>query len=237
MSTSGTAAFNLELTDLIEEAFERCGSELRSGYHFTTARRSLNLLTIEWANRGINLWSIEEGLIPLAQGQAVYALPADTIDILESAVRTASGGVTTDMRLARTSATTYAGITNKASQGRPTQVWVDRQTHADPPAGPPSLRPLRAVLWPVPDGAQMALVYWRMRRTQDVADGSNTVDIPFRFLEALTAGLAYKLAAKLPGVDPNRAQFLKAEYEEQFQRAAEEDREKADLHITPRIGR
>ena len=131
MTTSGTTTFNLNLNELVEEAFERCGAELRTGYDLRTARRSLNLLTIEWANRGINLWTIEQGSIPLVQGQITYDLPADTIDLLEHVVRTQSGQQgQTDINISRISVDTYATIPNKNAQGRPIQVWINRQSGA-----------------------------------------------------------------------------------------------------------
>jgi hypothetical protein len=130
MSTIGTESFNLDLNNLVEEAFERAGSELRSGYNMRTARRSLNLLTIEWANRGVNLWTIEEGQIPLVQGQVTYPLPNDTIDLIEHVVRTSNGvqSTQTDINITRISVSTYATIPNKITQGRPIQVWVDRKS-------------------------------------------------------------------------------------------------------------
>ena len=128
MSTTGTTAFNLDLNNLIEEAFERCGAELRSGYDMRTARRSLNLLTIEWANRGLNLWTIEQNVIPMVQGQICYALPVDTIDILDMVIRTQTGVGQTDININRISSSTYSTIPNKNAQGRPIQVWIDRQT-------------------------------------------------------------------------------------------------------------
>jgi len=128
MTTTGSTIFNLDLNNIIEEAFERCGDELRTGYNMRTARRSLNLLTIEWANRGINLWTIEQGLIPMVQGQITYALPVDTIDLLDSVVRTQTGVEQTDINISRISVSTYATIPNKNAQGRPIQVWIDRQS-------------------------------------------------------------------------------------------------------------
>ena len=128
MSTSGLSAFNLDLTELVEEAFERCGKELRSGYDLKTARRSINLLTIEWANRGINLWTIEQGQIPMVTGQAIYALPVDTIDLLDTVVRTGSNQNQIDINITRISESTYMTIPTKNAQGRPIQVWVNRQS-------------------------------------------------------------------------------------------------------------
>lgn len=226
MTATITTAFTLDLADLCEEAFERCGSEMRSGYDLRTARRSLNLLTIEWANRGINLWTIEQGEIPLHTGVATYALPADTIDLLDQVIRTGSGTTQSDLIIPRISSSTYASIPTKNAQGRPVQVWIDRQ------AGNPQVH-----IWPTPQApdAQYTLVYWRMRRMTDAGDATNTQDIPFRFIPAMVAGLAYYLAMKLPGIDLNRAIALKTEYEEQYQRAAEEDRDKAPMRITPRV--
>jgi hypothetical protein len=130
MSTSGTSTFNLDLNNLIEEAFERCGQELRSGYDMRTARRSLNLLTVEWANRGINLWTIEQGQIDLVTGQAIYAIPTNTIDLLDHVVRQNNGVQSTqvDLNITRISESTYSTIPNKLTQGRPIQVWLNRQT-------------------------------------------------------------------------------------------------------------
>jgi hypothetical protein len=232
MTTSGTSAFNLDLTFLVEEAFERCGAELRTGYDLRTARRSLNLLTIEWANRGINLWTVEEGSIPLVQGQAVYDLPVDTIDLLEHVIRTQSGQGQTDINITRISVDTYATIPNKNAQGRPIQVWINRQSGADNPVT--GVANPQINVWPAPDQNNLyTFVYWRMRRIQDIGQGVNTPDIPFRFLPCMVAGLAYHLARKVPG-GLERLPMLKAEYEELWQQAADEDREKAALRIAPR---
>lgn len=232
MTTSGTSAFNLNLNDLVEEAFERCGAELRTGYDLRTARRSLNLLTIEWANRGINLWTIEQGSIPMVQGQIVYDLPIDTIDLLEHVVRTQTGQQQTDITINRISIDTYSTIPNKNAQGRPIQVWINRQSGADYPVdgvANPNIN-----VWPAPDQSNYyTFVYWRLRRLQDAGDGVTTQDIPFRFLPCLVAGLAYHLSLKVPGA-LDRSMGLKAQYEELWQQAADEDREKAPLRIAPR---
>jgi hypothetical protein len=313
MTTSGTSTFNLDVNDLIEEAFERCGKELRTGYDFRTARRSLNLLTIEWANRGINLWTIEEGQIPLYPNQVIYALPNDTIDLLDQVTRTNAGvgSNQVDININRISESTYSTIPNKYAQGRPIQVWINRQTgeanattanvatqavqaadttiYLDDVTGlaaagfirldselisysnltqtgntagylsycgrgqqntiatshaigtdvyvarPPSIN-----IWPVPNQGSTGnpyymFVYWRMRRMQDAGSGVKSQDIPFRFLECMVAGLAYKMSMKLPDMDPNRIMALKAEYEQQFQLAADEDREKASVRFVPRV--
>lgn len=232
MTTSGTTAFNLNLNDLIEEAFERCGAELRTGYDMRTARRSLNLLTIEWANRGINLWTIEQGSIPLVEGQIVYDLPIDTIDLLEHVVRTQTGEQQTDITINRISIDTYSTIPNKNAQGRPIQVWINRQSGADYPVT--GVKSPQINVWPAPDqSSYYTFVYWRLRRLQDAGDGVTTQDIPFRFLPCLVAGLAYHLSLKIPGA-LDRSMGLKAQYEELWQQAADEDREKAPLRIAPR---
>lgn len=302
MSTSGLSAFNLDLTELVEEAFERCGKELRSGYDLKTARRSINLLTIEWANRGINLWTIEQGQIPMVTGQAIYALPVDTIDLLDTVVRTGTGQNQIDINITRISESTYITIPTKNAQGRPIQVWVNRQsgnvnnavsgylngaiTATDTTinlistAGLPSSGFINIELetvmyqnvsgnqllncfrgqnnsnaashptntpvyqnflpninvWPTPNppGDQYTFVYYRLRRVQDSGGGVSTQDIPFRFINCMVAGLAYNLSVKLPDVAPERVLFLKQDYEQQFQLAADEDREKASIRFVPR---
>lgn len=314
MTTTGTSAFNLDVNDLVEEAFERCGKELRTGYDLRTARRSLNLLTIEWANRGINLWTIEEGQIPLYPNQIVYALPNDTIDLLDQVVRTnaGSGPTQADININRISESTYSTIPNKYATGRPIQVWINRQTgeanattaqvatqavgvadttiylnnvtqiatsgfikldselisYSSLTQPSPSstagyisycgrgqqntipathsigtavsvVRPPSVNIWPIPNQGSVGnpfymFVYWRMRRMQDTGTGTKTQDIPFRLIECMVAGLAYKLSIKLPGVDPTRIMALKAEYEQQWQLAADEDREKASSRFVPR---
>ena len=303
-TTSGTSAFNLDLNDLIEEAFERCGKELRSGYDFRTARRSLNLLTIEWANRGINLWTIEQGQILMNSYQAIYPLPIDTIDLLDQVIRTNNGSQSNqiDININRISESTYSTIPNKNTNGRPIQVWINRQTGLSPAtsatalsggisstdttitvANGASLPPAGFVnigsetigyqnivgnqilnawrgqngttaaahltgaqvtpnnlpcinVWPTPNppGDQYTFVYWRMRRIQDAGNGVNVGDIPFRFIPCMVAGLAYYLSIKLPEVSPERVAVLKADYEQQWTLAEQEDREKAAIRFVPR---
>lgn len=309
MTTSGTTAFNLDLNDLIEEAYERCGLELRSGYDFRTARRSLNLLTVEWANRGINLWTVEQGQITMNTGQAMYALPNNTIDLLDHVIRQNQGSSSNqiDINISRISEPTYSTIPNKLTTGRPIQVWINRQSGQSsvtastlsanitststtielsdvtvlPAAGfiqldtelisyntltlastsgtagtltnlgrgqqgtipashtsgavvtlvnPPSIN-----VWPTPNaGGGYTFVYWRMRRVQDAGTGVRDQDIPFRFIPCMVAGLAYYIAMKKPEVSPDRILMLKQDYEQQFQLAADEDREKAPLRFVPR---
>jgi len=232
MATTGTSAFNLDLNNIIEEAFERAGSELRTGYDMRTARRSLNLLTIEWANRGINLWTIEQGEIALTQGTIAYNLPVDTIDLLDHVVRTGTGENQSDINISRISVSTYSTIPNKNATGRPIQVWINRQSGATEPTTGVAYPQIN--VWPAPDQSSFyTFVYWRMRRIQDAGNGVNTQDIPFRMLPCLVAGLAYYLAMKIPDALP-RLEMLKMAYEEQWTLASSEDREKASLRLAPR---
>jgi hypothetical protein len=234
MTTSGTSTFNLNLNELVEEAFERCGAELRTGYDLKTARRSLNLLTIEWANRGINLWTIEQGSIPLVQGQITYDLPIDTIDLLEHVIRTNAGTTSNqlDININRISADTYITIPNKNAQGRPIQVWINRQSGATYPVD--GVANPQINVWPAPEQSNYyVFFYYRLRRMQDAGNGITTQDIPFRFLPCMVAGLAYYLSLKLPGA-MERTGLLKQMYDEAWQQAADEDREKAPLRIAPR---
>jgi hypothetical protein len=224
MATSGVANFNLDLSEIVEEAFERAGGELRTGYDLRTARRSLNLLFMDWANRGINMFTFEQGTINLVPGTATYNLPTDTVDLLEHVIRTGAGNESTqaDLTITRISVSTYATIPNKLQQARPIQIWVER---LDTP---------RVTLWPVPDNSQTyQLVYWRMRRIQDAGDGVNTMDMPFRFIPCMVAGLAYYLALKVPGA-AERLGVLKEQYDEAWQLASGEDQEKAALRFVPR---
>ena len=307
MTTSGSTAFNMPFTEIAEEAWERAGRELRSGYDLQTARRSMNLMTIEWQNRGINMWTIEQGVVDLVQGQATYALPDDTIDLLEQSIRTGANNTATqsDLNLNRISISTYSSIPNKITQSRPIQVVIHRdsgQTYPTgitlaatasstdttitlsgvaglPPAGfikleneilnyghivgnvlqncfrgqqgttaathtvggvaiPAYWEQVPAVtVWPVPDNVQTyQMVYWRMRRVQDAGAGVETSDMNFRFFPCLVAGLAYYIAMKVPEL-VDRVPMLKAVYEEQFELAAAEDREKAPIRFVPRMGR
>ncbi len=226
MATSGTTTFNLDLNEAVEEAFERCGAELRTGYDLKTARRSLNLMFSDWANRGINMWTIEQGQQVLTPGTATYTLPADTVDLMEHVIRTGAGNVSTqvDLTITRISVSTYASIPNKLQTARPIQVWIDRLQPA------PTF-----TVWPVPDNSQTyTFVYWRLRRIQDAGvGGTYTQDIPFRFLNALVAGLAYYLSMKLPDA-LERMPMLKQQYDEAWELASTEDREKASVRFVPR---
>jgi hypothetical protein len=301
MATSGIATFNLDLTEIVEEAFERAGSELRTGYDLRTARRSLNLLFADWANRGVNMWTFDQGTINLVPGQNTYPLPTDTVDLLEHVIRTGAGNAATqaDLTITRISVSTYATIPNKLQQARPIQVWIQRldgQTSAvgttisatitatDTTVVVASAASLPATgfiligsetigygyasgntlyncvrgqnnttaaahtagdgvyvqnlpaitVWPTPDNSQTyQFVYWRLRRIDDVGGGVNTMDVPFRFLPCMVAGLAYYLALKVPN-GSQRLDILKAQYDEAWQLAADEDREKASVRFVPR---
>jgi hypothetical protein len=229
---SGTDTFNLNLNDIVEEAFERCGAELRSGYDLRTARRSLNLMLAEWANRGINLWTLDTGTITMSPGTATYTLPVDTVDLLDHVVRTGSGTTQIDINITRISSSTYLSIPNKNATGRPIQVWINRLSGATSATGS-TVNPTITV-WPAPDNSTVyTFVYTRLKRMQDAGNGINGQDIPFRFLPVLVAGLSYYLSMKLPGADA-RSPALKLVYEEEWQRAADEDREKAAIRFVPR---
>lgn len=299
-NTSGSTGFNLDLTELVEEAFERVGSEMRTGYDLKTARRSLNLLFADWANRGVNMWTFEQGTIDLVQGQNTYALPNDTVDLLEHVIRTQANQQSNqaDLTITRISVSTYATLPNKLQQARPIQVWVQRMdgqqslattlngainattdtiTVADA-TGLPSTGFIKidneyiqygyidgntlyncfrgqnnstaashltaasvywarlpaVTVWPTPDGAQTyQFVYWRMRRVQDAGGGVNVMDVPFRFVPCMTAGLSYYLALKVPG-GLDRLGVLKQQYDEAWDLAAGEDQEKAAVRFVPR---
>lgn len=239
--TSATTSFNPDLNELFEEAFERCGLELRTGYDFRTARRSMNFLTAEWANRGINLWTIEQGSINMVQGQTTYDLPIDTVDLVEHVIRTFSGQGPnqTDLNITRISVSTYSTIPNKEAQGRPIQVWINRQSGQKVGSNAATPKNPQINVWPAPDqGTEQqpfyVFYYWRMKRIYDAGNGTNVIDIPFRFLNCLTAGLAYMIAMKKPEVDPARVLGLKAAYDEAWEWASTEDREKAADRLVPR---
>ena len=225
MTISGTTAFHLDLVELVEEAFERCGGELRTGYDLKTARRSLNLLFADWANRGLNMWTFEQGSIVLVPGVGTYDLPASTVDLLEHVIRTGAGNASTqaDLTITRISISTYATIPNKLQQARPIQIYINRRQEIP-----------QVTVWPIPDDVQTyTLVYWRLKRIDDAGTGANTMDVPFRFIPCMVAGLAYYLAMKVPG-GMERLMMLKAQYDEAWALASEEDREKAAVRFVPR---
>jgi len=222
MATSGTATFNLEFDDLIEESYERCGLESRTGYDLRTARRSLNLLFADWANRGLNLWTIEQRSVAMVAGTAQYNLPADTVNVISAVIRTGSGTTQQDITIDRISQNEYLFTPNKLTTGRPAQYFVQRTT-----------TPVLFV-YPAPDTAQTyTFRYYAIRRIEDVGAYTNTADVVFRFLPCLVAGLSYYLALKKA---PERIQLLKTIYEEEFARAAVEDRDIASVYLTPDFG-
>ena len=216
MTTSDSRNFNLDVAEIIEEAFERCGLEVRTGYDARTARRSLNLMFAEWANRGLNMWTVKQKTITLTQGQATETLLADVVDILEVVLRRSN----TDYELDRISRGDYATLPNKTTQGRPSQFWFNRQ-----------IAPI-INLWAVPENSTDQLVYYYLQRIDDADTLVNTTDMPFRFYPCMVAGLAYYLALKKA---PDRVQLLKTVYEEEFQRAADEDEARVPLKLQPSI--
>ena len=217
MTLSGTAVFELDVTEYIEEAFERCGLEVRTGYDLKTAKRSLNLMLAEWANRGLNQWTIQRTTVPLIVGTREYALGAETIDVLSAVVRRTG----TDFAMARVSRDTDLNTPSNSTQGRPSQFFVARSTN-------PVLQ-----LWPTPENDTDVIILDRLVRMDDASSATNTVDMPFRFYPALAAGLAYYLSLKR---SPQRTQLLKAVYEEEMERAMSEDRDRASLRIEPGFG-
>lgn len=234
MTVSGTTTFDLDIHEIIEEAYERCGIEDRSGYDLRTARRSLNILLLEWANRGINMWTIEERELVLTQGVDTYTLGTDIVDLIEQMIQIPNTSQETRYNLTRVSVSTQATRTNPTITGRPTEIYIDRQRVA------PIVH-----IWPIPQIGGYTLVYWILRRMDDTGAYTNTADVPFRFLPALTAGLAYHLARKVLTSDnaANRWQImfteqriirLQADYEASFLEASQEDRERATLSIVPR---
>jgi hypothetical protein len=214
MATSGSRDFNLDVGEIIEEAYERCGIEVRTGYDAKTARRSLNLMFADWANRGINLWTVKEGTITLTQGQATETLATSVVDVLEVVLR--RGG--TDYEIERISRGEYVTLPNKTTQGRPSQYWLNKQ-----------IAPI-INLWATPENSTDQLIYYYLQRIEDADALVNTTDMPFRFYPCMVAGLAYYIAMKRT---PERIQLLKAVYEEEFQRAADEDEDRVPLKLQP----
>lgn len=217
MATSGSKDFELDVADYIEEAFERCGLEVRTGYDLKTAKRSLNLMLADWANRGLNQWTIKQRSLSLVANDGEYDLSTDVIDVLSVVVRVSG----TDYSMERLSRDEYLTIPTKTTSGRPNQFFLNRQLT-------PNLK-----IWPVPDSSTSYTVYYDALTRMDDADTfTNTLDLPFRFYPCLAAGLAYYLSLKK---SPQRTQMLKAVYEEEFQRAAEEDRDRASFNVVPKF--
>jgi len=225
MATSGTYTFNLDLSDILEEAYERAGLELRSGYDYRTARRSLDLMFLEWQNKGLNLWSVQEGSQILTAGTSRYALSGDELDVIEAFLRTDDGDTSkqTDMTMSRISISQYSHLTNKLTEGRPIQYWIEK----DPGA-------IAINVWPVPDDVVTYKIgYYYIQRVEDTGSpASNNVDIPSRFIPCMAAGLAYYLSVKRPEVS-DRAPLLKQIYDEQWDLAADADRDKSSFYMVP----
>lgn len=220
MATSGTTTFNLSIDDLVEEAFERCGMRPQSGYQLSSARRSLNLLFLDWANRGLNLWTIEQATYELTQGTNEISLDASVVNVLEAVIRQNSQGTNTDVYIERISREDWLNVPDKTSQARPAQFYVQRTNIP------------KVFFYPAADQTY-TFVYYRIRRIQDAGDYTNDADVNFRFLPCLASGLAYYLSLKFA---PERASALKAIYDEDFTRAAMEDRDTASVQFVPDLG-
>ena len=216
MATSSSTNFELDVAEYIEEAFERCGLEAKTGYDLQTARRSMNIMLAEWANRGLNQWTIEQRTQALTASDSEYSLGTDLIDILSLVVRRSG----TDFTMTRISRDSFLNLPNKTSTGRPTQYFLDRQIT-------PNLK-----LFPTPENSTDVIVYDALTRIQDADAQVNTMDIPFRFFPCLTAGLAYYIAMKRA---PDRIQLLKTVYEEEFERAMAEDRDRSAFNVSPKL--
>jgi len=216
MTTSSSTNFEIDVAEYIEEAFERCGLEARTGYDLQTAKRSMNIMLAEWANRGLNQWTIEQRTQTLTANDSDYSLETDVIDILSAVVRRS----TTDFSMTRISRDNYLAIPTKTTTGRPTQFFLDRQIT-------PNLQ-----IWPAPENSTDTIVYDALTRIQDADGVTNTMEIPFRFYPCLTAGLAYYIAMKRA---PDRIQLLKSVYEEEFERAMGEDRDRSSFTVTPQL--
>ena len=216
MATSGSRDFELDVADIIEEAYERCGIEVRTGYDAKTARRSLNLMFAEWANRGLNLWTIQQATLTLTKGQAQETLTSDVIDLLEVVLRRDG----TDFELSRISRGEYLTIPSKTTEARPSQYYFDRK-----------IAPVINI-WATPENSTDQIVYYYVQRIEDADTLTNTTDMPFRFYPCMVAGLAYYLSMKRA---PERIQLLKSVYEEEFQRASDEDEDRTPLKLQPSI--
>ena len=221
MATSGTSAFNLEISEVIEEAFERCGLQSKTGYDIETARRSLNLLSLEWVNRGLNFWTVEQGTKTLTAGTSTVTMDSDTVDLIQHWIRDGSGTSQSDLPISRFSVSQYSTIPNKLTEGRPVNLYIDKQRDA----------PV-VYFWPTPDKAY-TFAYQQIRRIEDTgAVGSTDPDVPARFLPALVSGLAFYISQKYPESFV-RSSELKAEYEFQWDLAQQEDRDRASVHFVP----
>ncbi len=220
MALSGSTNFEPNVTEFIEEAYERCGLELRTGYDLKTAIRSVNLMLAEWANRGLNQWTIEQATQTVTEGTTDYSLNANIIDILDVVLRRTINQTQTDISMNRVSRSEYINIPNKTTKARPSQFFLDKLST-------PTLK-----IWPAPENSTDILVFNKIVRMDDADKAINTMDMPFRFYPCFVAGLAYYLSLKIA---PERTAQLKSIYEEEFRRAADQDEDRASFKIRPRI--
>ena len=220
MATSGSTNFEPNVTEFVEEAYERCGLELRTGYDLKTAKRSINLMLAEWANRGLNQWTIDQATQTVTEGTTDYTLNANIIDILDVVVRRTINSTQTDISMSRIGRSEYLNIPNKETKSRPSQFFLDKSNI-------PILK-----IWPAPENSTDVIHYDALTRIQDADTMQNTLEIPFRFYPCLAAGLAYYIALKRA---PERIQLLKTSYEEEFDRAMAEDRDRSSFTITPSL--
>ena len=214
MTTSGSTDFDLNAAEIIEEAYERCGLEVRTGYDARTARRSMNLMLADWANRGVNLWTVRQQTTTLTAGTATITLNSNVVSVLEAVIRRDN----TDYDLELISRGDYLSIPTKTTSGRPSQFFFNRLVAPE------------ITLWPEPDNSTDQIIFYYLERMDDFDNLTNTADMPFRFLPSLVAGLAYYLSVKRA---PDRIQLLKALYEEEFDRALSEDQERTGLTLVP----
>ena len=220
MALSGSTNFEPNVTEFIEEAFERCGIELRTGYDLRTAKRSINIMLAEWANRGLNQWTIEQTTQTVTEGTNSYSLNSNVIDILDMVVRRTTNSVNTDTNMSRISRSEYLNIPNKDTKARPNQFFFDKQTT-------PAIK-----VYPTPENSTDILVFNKLVRMDDADTATNTMDLPFRFYPCFAAGLAYYISIKRA---PQRTAELKAIYEEEFRRAADQDEDRASFRVRPSI--
>ena len=225
MATSGTTTFNLDISDIMEEAYDLCGLELRSGYSYRSAKRALNLVFLEWQNKGLNLWTVEQGTVTLSSGTNTYSLDSSAIEVIDAFIRTDAGNVDKqfDQRLNRISRTEYNHQANKLNKSKPTQFFVDKNTGT-----------LQIVLWSTPDAAETyTLVYDYIQKIEDAGTiASNNADVPSRYLPCLTYALAYNLATKNPEA-LQRVPLIKQRYEELWNEVSDADRERAPIRFVP----
>lgn len=218
MALSGSTNFEPNVAEFVEEAFERCGLELRTGYDLKTAKRSINIMLAEWANRGLNQWTIEQTTQALTEGTSSYSLNSNVIDILDMVVRRTVNSVDTDISMSRLSRSEYINIPNKTTKSRPSQFFLDKLTT-------PAIK-----IWPAPENSTDILVFNKIVRMDDADKPTNTMDMPFRFYPCFAAGLAYYISMKR---SPERSAVLKQAYEEEFQRAMSQDEDRASFRIRP----